>query len=176
MQTPRYSRRSFAYSHAPAARRLHCLWSAWMAYLAPIRVAARALLFRISLKKIEMEQDVLSATNGWWLPLITWIWILLWGRPCAVFSTPRRIYSIRERQDGFCVCPMVPLHMCTPVSDQRPNSFLGDLCKSVITHALELIYEVVSTIDLPRKSTCSPSILAPCLAYRQLREEQELQL
>jgi hypothetical protein len=44
---------------------------------------------------------------------------------------------------------MVPLHMCMPVSDQGPNSFLGDLCKSVITHALKLVDEAVSTIDLP---------------------------
>jgi hypothetical protein len=60
----------------------------------------------------------------------------------------RRIDSIRERQDGFCVCPVVPLHMCTPVSDQGPNSFLGDLCKLVITHALKLMCEVVSTAYL----------------------------
>jgi hypothetical protein len=83
------------------------------------------------------------------LPPIAWSWILLWSRPCAVFNIARRLYSIRERQDGFCVCPMVPLHMCTPVSDQSPNSFLGDLRKSVITHALKPIYKVVSTIYLP---------------------------
>jgi hypothetical protein len=35
---------------------------------------------------------------------------------------------------------MVPLHMCMPVSDQGPNSFLGDLCKLVITHSLKLVY------------------------------------
>jgi hypothetical protein len=75
--------------------------------------------------------------------------MLLWSRPCAVFNTARRIDSIRERQDGFCVGPMVPLHMCTPVSDQGPNSFLGDLRKSVMTLALKPIHEAVSTIDLP---------------------------
>jgi hypothetical protein len=61
----------------------------------------------------------------------------------------RRSWSVRERQDRFCICPMVPLYMRTPVSDQGSNSFLGDLRKSVITHALELIYEAVSTIYLP---------------------------
>ena len=44
---------------------------------------------------------------------------------------------------------MVPPNMCAPVSDQGPDSFLGDLCKSVITHALKLVYEAVSMIDLP---------------------------
>lgn len=47
------------------------------------------------------------------------------------------------------VCPMVPLHMCAPVPDQGSNTFLGDLCKPVITRALKLIDEAVSTIDLP---------------------------
>src|ERR1039458_9032780 len=68
---------------------------------------------------------------------------------CCFRENIRRIDSVRERQDGFCVCPMVPLHMCAPVSDQGPNSFLDDLCKSVITHALKLVYEAVSMIDLP---------------------------
>jgi hypothetical protein len=56
--------------------------------------------------------------------------------------------SIRERQDGLRVGPMVPLHVCMPASDQEPNSFLGDLCKLGIAPALKLIGEVVPAADL----------------------------